>query len=227
MAEVFKAVIGRLTGALGNMVFRNHEDVTTITMRPRKYEVKMTEAIIQRRERFALTGSFSMAINRDANLKYTWEKVYNKKKRIMTTIFKENYKHITYNNISNAATLAPPLGIGISKSASTLTGTDVSVTLEPIGTKTKINLSSEVSIYMTALIYCKTPVIATEDPFKFVNITSSSIALSLTNPLTFEVELQDTEMQIYDMYSEHTLFAAFFTLNDIGVPVNYTNTIKG
>ena len=92
MAEVFKSVIGRLTGALGNMVFRNRGETTFITMRPKSFTSGNDQAAKDRRARFGLTGMFATAVNQDANLKKFWDLSTPANMSAANGIFKTNYK---------------------------------------------------------------------------------------------------------------------------------------
>lgn len=226
MAQVFKSVIGRLTGALGNMVFRNHEDITTITMRPRKYTGLVSEEMRKRRERFALTGTYSLALNRDENLKKIWINKSVNKKRPANQIFKENFKYISFEDISDSAIVAPEYGIGINLANATLTRTGLTVELEPLGNLTRIDTNVEKYIYMTGVVFCKAPIATTDAAYKMISVISPKISLNLVSNLTFNVTFVDDQTQIFDKYTEHKLFAAFITLDLTSEPVDYTNTIR-
>ena len=140
MAEVFKSVIGRLTGALGNMVFRNRSNVTTITMRPRSFMAGTDLKAQNRRARFGLTGMFAAAVNKNASLKRFWDLATPDNMTAANGIFKANYKHITPDDVTDLARLTPGISVGVSAVSSNMSNTLVSATLEAIGIDQKIDL---------------------------------------------------------------------------------------
>jgi len=225
MAEVFKSVIGRLSGALGNMVFRNRYNKTTITMRPRSYKMPMDDEAIIRRARFALTGSFSRAVNAFADLKKFWDDVTPNDMTAMNGIFKGNYEQITDTDVTNTATLTPLVGVKVESSDITLTNSLLTVVLDVIGTEEGVDTLKEKTIYMTAVIFCKTPIDPDFKKYHFLSIKSTGENISLTNPLTFTAQIKAIDKQYYEKYTDHKAFICFVTRDIMLKAVNFSNTI--
>jgi hypothetical protein len=225
MAEVFKSVIGRLTGALGNMVFRNHKDKTTVTMRPRTYRTPMDDDAIKRRVRFALTWAFSRAVNAFADLKKFWDDVTPNDMTAMNGIFKGNYDQITDTDVTNTATIVPLVGVKAESSDITLTSSLLNVVLDPIGTEEGIDISKEKTIYMAAVIFCKTPIDTNYKKYHFLSIKSPAADISLTDPLTFKAQIKAIDKQYFEKYTEHKAFITFVTQDIMLKAVNFTNTL--
>ncbi|MEI7485149.1 MAG: hypothetical protein WCK13_10610 [Ignavibacteriota bacterium] len=225
MAEVFKSVIGRLTGALGNMVFRNRGETTFITMRPKSFTAGNDLAAKNRRARFGLTGMFATAVNQDANLKHFWDLSTPASMTAANGIFKSNYKHITPDDVTDLARLTPGINVKVSDRSSSMTNLLVSATLDPIGTDQKIDLLVETSIQMVAIIYCKDPLNEDESKNHFICLKSAEMPLSLAAELAFTIPLMGDETQYFDVYAEQKCFYTFVTLDSEGVPYHYTNTL--
>jgi hypothetical protein len=225
MAEVFKSVIGRLTGALGNMVFRNRNDKTMITMRPKSYRMPMDEDAIKRRARFALTSAFSRSVNSIADLKKFWDIMTPNDMSALNGIFKGNYDQITDTDVTNTASLVPLLGVKAVSTDFTLTSSQLSVTLAAIGTGEGIDPLKELTIYMAAVIFCKTPIDETFKKFHFISLKSTESSISLTNPLTFTIPITGIGKQYFEKFTDHKAFVTFVTRDIMNKPVNFLNTL--
>jgi hypothetical protein len=225
MAEVFKSVIGRLTGALGNMVFRNRFDKTTITMRPKSYRMPMDEDAIKRRARFALTGAFSRAVNAFPDLKKFWDNMTPNDMTAMNGIFKGNYDQITDTDVSNTASLVPLIGVKAVSTDFTLTSSQLSVTLAAIGTAEGIDTLKEMTIYMAAVIFCKTPIDPTFKKFHFLSLKSTGSSISLITPMTFTIDITGIDKQYFEKFTGHKAFVTFVTRDIMNKPVNFLNTL--
>jgi hypothetical protein len=225
MAEVFKSVIGRLTGALGNLVFRNRNDVTRIAMRPRSFLAGNDLAAKNRRARFGLTGKFAVAVNHDLNLKHFWDLATPDNMSAANGIFKANYKHITPDDVTDLAKLTPGINVRVESTSSSMTNALISATVGAIGTDQKIELLKEKKIQMTAIVYCKDPLNEEEDKNHFIFLKSGLVNLNLTSDINFTIPLMSDETQYFDLYSSHKCFFTFVTLDDAGVPYHYTNTL--
>jgi hypothetical protein len=225
MAEVFKSVIGRLTGALGNMVFRNRGETTFITMRPKSFTAGKDLAAQNRRARFGLTGMFATAVNHNANLKQFWDLATPPSMSPYNGIFKANYKHITPDDVTDLAKMTPGISVRATDSSSSMTNLLVSATLEALGPDQKIDLLVEKKIQMIAVIYCKTPVVEGEAKNHFICIKSAKVDLNLLSELVFTIPLMQDETQYYDAYTSQKCFYTFVTLGDDDTPYHYTNTL--
>jgi len=225
MAEVFKSVIGRLTGALGNMVFRNRGSVTTASMRPKSFLAGTDIKAQNRRARFGLTGMFAAAVNKDASLKRFWDLATPPNMSAANGIFKANYKHITPDDVTDLARLTPGISVKVSAVSSSMTNVLVSATLDVIGTDQKIDLLVEKKIQMVAVIYCKSPLNEDEAKNHFICLKSGKVVLNLTTELAFTIPLMSDETQYFDIYSSQKCFYTFVTLDDDDVPYHFTNTL--
>ncbi len=225
MAEVFKSVIGRLTGALGNMVFRNRADTTFITMRPKSFLAGTDLKSQNRRARFGLTGLFAAAVNHDSNLKHFWDLATPAKISPYNGIFKVNYIHVTPDDVTDLAKMTPGISVRADDTSSSMTNVLVSATIAALGTDQKIDLLVETKIQMVAIIYCKDPVVTGEAKNHFICLKSALMDLSLTNPIAFTIPLMKDETQYYDSYTSQKCFYTFVTMDDAGVPYHYTNTL--
>jgi hypothetical protein len=225
MAEVFKSVIGRLTGALGNMVFRNRGETTFITMRPKSFMSGTDLKAQNRRARFGLTGMFSAAVNNDSNLKRFWDLATPARISPYNGIFKVNYQHITPDDVTDLVKMTPGISVRADDTSSSMTNLLVSATIGALGTDQKIDLLVETKIQMVAIIYCKNPVVDGEAKNHFICLKSDKMDLNLLNPLAFTIPLMKDETQYYDAYTSQKCFYTFVTMDDAGVPYHYTNTL--
>ena len=72
MAEINKQVLGKLTGTLGDIVFRQRNGKNYVSMRPSSYPASDNPAIIAKREKFLLAVQLGSNINSNSYLKEIW-----------------------------------------------------------------------------------------------------------------------------------------------------------
>ncbi|MCX6159009.1 MAG: hypothetical protein NTY74_13600 [Ignavibacteriae bacterium] len=225
MGKLFKNVLGDPSGAVGKVVFKERGGNIYIGVRPKPYMPGNGTDAVSRRMKFGLTGKLSTAINSIDKLKIVWDKATPSNITPYNGIFKANYQNVTPTDVSNTMLMAPGVGFKITTSSAEVTNTDVSVTLNALGTDTEIDTMVETTMVMAVVVYCK----GVLDPnFKenyFIAMKSSPMNINLVNPLTFSVTLSGTESQMFDKYSTHKGFITFVTLDDLGNPVRFSNTV--
>ncbi len=103
MAEVIKSVIGKLSGTLGNMVFRNIGDKVVIYMRPHNQQISYSEDSVKNRSRFGMTSLLATRANKLPGIKEVWNSVNAEGRSAYTKLIKANAKStdaecLTVNN---------------------------------------------------------------------------------------------------------------------------------
>lgn len=226
MAEVIKTVIGFLSGALGNMVFKERLGKHSVSMRPRSFTAGTDEAAIKRRARFGLTGQFTTAVNANQYLKRFWDLATPPTMTPFNGIFRYNYKHITDADVSNTVALVPSVGFSVSEVSIALTRTNCTVVLNPIGTLSDIDTGVETTIQMAVVVHCSNPLDPKFEKHHFIPLKSGNVILNLTTEMTFNIPLNDYQTQYFDRYTDHKGFFAFITLDADLKGIRYSNTLQ-
>ena len=227
MGKLFKNVLGDPSGAVGKVVFKERGGNIYIGVRPKPYMPGNGTDAVSRRMKFGLTGKLSTAINSIDKLKTIWDLATPSNLSPYNGIFKANYQNVTPTDVSNTMLMAPGVGFKITTSSVEVTNTDVSVTLNALGTGTEIDTLVETSILMAVVVYSKGVLDPNYKENYFISLKSSGQMINLVNPLTFTATLSNTESQMFDKYSTHKGFITFVTLDDLGNPIRFSNTIVG
>jgi hypothetical protein len=103
VAEVTKSVIGKLSGTLGNMVFRNIGDKVVIYMRPHNQRISYSENSVKNRGKFGLTSLLATKSKLLPGIKEVWDSTNLEGRSAYTKLIKANAKstaadRLTINN---------------------------------------------------------------------------------------------------------------------------------
>lgn len=112
MAEVIKSVIGKLSGTLGNMVFRNIGDKVVVYMRPHNQQISYSEESVKNRGKFGLTTLFAKNVRLLPGIEEVWESSNAPGRSTYTKLIKANSKFTTSERITLSNNITP-IGNGI------------------------------------------------------------------------------------------------------------------
>jgi hypothetical protein len=227
MARFVNAPLGKLRGALGDALFRKKNGKFLVGVKPDDFMPGEDKDSVDRRSRFGLTAKFSKAVIQNPNLKKIWDACTPDTMSPFNGVIKENYHRITFNDITNDVLLTPEVdSFNVVKDTITVSDTQIQVALEIIGTNNLINPAIETKIQMAVVIFHENPVNADlHTAINFQSFKSSEVPLSLIAPLSFTINLIDNDSRIYDWYSNHKAFFAFYTLDADGKPIHHSITI--
>lgn len=225
MAELRKAILGQVSGALGDIVFREKGSLNYLATRPASFIPGTDPASIARRARFALTAKTSVSINRILELKTLWANAFSNGMSPFNYIFKTNYRFVTASTISDLLKIVPDNGFGVTITEGTVDRTRIRVVTDPIGDNTGIDPLLEPDIMLAGIIFLSSPVGESLDPYSLLSVISATQSTKLTDPLTFDANLTNQQQVIFDSYQVTKAFVALVTLDSVGIPVHYSSTI--
>jgi hypothetical protein len=122
--------------------------------------------------------------------------------------------------------LIPDTGFEVTSTSVTLSNTDVTVVLEPIGTNKGIDPVQEINFQLALILFLKTPSDLDKDAYHFIHKITSPTLINLVNPLTFVIDLDNVEKQKFDEYTSRKAFLCLVTIDVDGKPVRYSNTFR-
>jgi hypothetical protein len=224
MAELKKAVLGEVSGALGDIVFRERHGLNYLATRPSSFMPGTDVASINRRARFALTGKTSQSVNRIPVLKLLWAKAYSNGMSPYNYIFKTNYRFITASTITDLLKIVPDNGFGVMISDSNVDRTRVRVMTDAIGSNAGIDPLIESNIMSACVIFLSSPVDESVGAYSIISLVSPLQATKIDEPLTFDANLNNQQQVIFDKYQNQKTFVALVTIDAAGVPVHYSST---
>ncbi|MCB9210973.1 MAG: hypothetical protein H6609_16525 [Ignavibacteriales bacterium] len=92
MAKVNQSVIGKLSGKLGDLVFRQMNGKTFISTRPKNYKPTKSKKAVSNRNSFSQINLFASTINKNETLKHIWLNAKIDAQSAYTKITKTNLK---------------------------------------------------------------------------------------------------------------------------------------
>lgn len=217
-------LICRISGKLGDVVFRNVRGKTIICKRPVVRPTNNPE-VLSRRKRFSINTKLAKCINDIPECKFLWTKAARNKMSSYNAIIKANYKNVSDSKLFSAPYLVP--------SSFPLSYYDFDVKYDSC--ELTINYSKEIFdfindyrkekfIKVVGIIYCENNICAGTDPFYFKNVSSCNYPLSESGTINMSILLDTMTLNFLKEYSRHTLYFAFITSGDELIPQNAVST---
>ena len=225
MAELKKTVLGKVSGAVGDIVFRERDGKNYIGLRPGSFIPGTDPASVARRQRFLLTLKSGSAINSLQPLKALWNGVKPSSLSAFNYIVKTNYRYVTSAAISDLLKIVPDNGFGVTVADNNVDRMRVRVLAEAIGTNAGINTTLEPNIMMASLVFLSSPVDESVGAYSIISSVSPAQPTSLTEQLTFDAYLTNQQQMVFDKYQITKTFVAIVTLDSDDLPVHYSSTI--
>lgn len=223
MAELKKSVLGKISGTIGEITFRQRKGKNIIAVRPRSFIPGNDSASIERRNKFALSARFAQAIYSLPILKMIWSDDTPPQMSPFNNIIRKNVKSITSDGISELTKLTPDIGFTLSSIDITYDNHAINVSVNlPDGFT--FNEDSEFYAQINAIAFLSEPSNQAFDPVKFLALASDNIEITNTTQFNFVIKLTNQDEVILNTYQKITLLTVFITLDDIGAPVRYSDT---
>jgi len=217
-------LIHRISGKLGDVVFRTIRGKTIICKRP---VVRPTNnpAVLSRRKKFSVNTKLSKCINDIPECKYLWTKAARNKMSAYNAIIKANYKNVSDSKLFSAPYLIP--------SSFSFEYYDFDVKYDSC--ELTINYSKEIFdfirdyskekfIKVVGIIYCENNICAGSDPYCFINVSSCNYPLSESDTIKMSILLDSMTLNSLKQYSRYTLYFAFVTSGDELIPQKAVST---
>lgn len=224
MGLLNKSVLGKPSGAVGDVLFRYKDGRTIIGTRPVSFMPGKDPASVNRRNRFGNTAKFSKAVNSITAFKNLWDNVTPNNISPFNGIFKANYPFITPTDISDSASIVPHLfGFNVITTDVSIDASSVSVSIDPIGINAEIDPLIEKYIQLGVVIKCSDATQEALPKMVLLPLNSANVMLNLVNPLTFSITLSDQEKELYSLFDTHMSYLALVTLDENGKAYHYSS----
>ena len=224
MATLKKSVLGKVSGAVGDLLFRLRNGKNFIGMRPSSFMPGTDPDSIARRNRFRIDGKFSSAVNSINPLNALWEKFTPSTMLPFNYIFKLNYYNVIAEDMTDAAQLVPDVGFDVPGPTITMSSSQIQVQTLAIGTGTGIDPLIETDFQLVAVVYMKDKTDENYQDYMFLQFVFDKQTLSLVDPLTFTIDLSDAQAILYNRYNVHTGYFALLSLDALEEPIHFSNT---
>jgi hypothetical protein len=227
MATLSKQVLGRISGSVGDITFRQKNGSNFISSRPNSFTPPDDEDSVKRREKFAFACKLSAAIVSIASLKAFWEAGISNGLSAFNKIVGTNYRFIGTDTVTNQTFLTPGIGFNVQTSAVTIGANNAQVAVEALGSNAGIDVNREKSIQLVSIASLSSPLDETVDIFSLLPMLSAIQPLTLDAAMTFSLPFSSQVQQLFAKYQVHNLLLALMTLDVNGNAVNYSTTFHG
>lgn len=215
MANLKKQVLGRVSGTLGDMVFRERDGKNVVSLRPSSFNTPQDPASIARRGKFRMAVKLAASINSNPQLKTIWKPATPSGLSVINNLVKTNYVNASPDDINNTMLLVPSGGFGIAPVSVDKTADQIVIELQAIGTASGIDTGIEKKLRLLMILFLKSPVIVENTaPYAFISLSSGILNTSLTVPLSFTALFMSNQTLLFNQYQESKVFFALVTLNE-------------
>ncbi len=224
MAELKKKVLGQVSGAVGDIVFRERYGLNYVGLRPSSFMPGTDAASVARRQRFALATRVGVTINSSSQLKQLWAAHTSSGLNAYNQIVKTNYPFVSSTDLSNLLQLTPSYGFGFVVTDSNVDRVRIRVSIDPIGNNAGINTALEPNTIMVCLLFLTNPIDPSIQIYTLMCLSSVLQHTDLGTALNFDANLTNQQQVVFDNYQVTKTFVALVTLDADGNPVHYSST---
>lgn len=217
--------IGRLSGKLGELVFRNFPDKTVVSKRPLSFKPGSDPASVNRRQRFKLTSFFAKSVKSFPVAYELWAKKTRNKMSAYNCVFKHNYDAVEHNDVSKYVKIFPDSHFHVEPESFILTKDYLHVSFNTDDLYASCNY--DIKYLQTAvIIFCKESVMNYYDDFRFITYLSSPVKIKDSENISFSLALSNNEIinpeipslrdyqkSEFASFNSHSAFLSFITLD--------------
>lgn len=224
MAKIRKQVLGIISGAVGDVLFRVKSGVAYVGTKPISFIPGTDSASVLRRSRFTMATKFSRAINSVPELKSIWKEVTPSRLTQYNMIVKFNYHNVQPDAVSNLVKLVPDIGFSVNISDVSISASELGVQIASVSANAGIDPATELYFKLVGVLHLSNPIDESTYPHAFMRVVSEESPLDLENPLIYNISFMDQVNQLIEQYQVHKVFLTLLTLDINKNPVHYSNT---
>lgn len=227
MAKLTQKILGKVSGSLGDLTFRQRNGKNYLASRPESFIPGTDEASITRREKFGFSVKLASLINSDDRLKSIWSKQTPQGKYSYNYIVQMNYPTITANSVTNSTKLVPNNGFYTSVSSLNFNSNNIELVINPLGLESGIDTSVEKNIQLVSLISLSEPQSEQVEKSYLIMLNSQTQPITLDNELTFTIPISNQNQNIINKYNSKTTLFTLLTLDETNSVYNFSDTFTG
>jgi exonuclease III len=204
MGRLFKPVLGRASGKVGDIVFRYVNGKVFITSHKGTNKISKSTNCVNNRLRFSTVILFAKTVNKLPDLKYIWAKSRTKGGTGYSKIISKNIKSISQNNITTTNVISPS-GFFVTVKDVALTNTTVSLSFLLVSSRVQ---HSGLEFKSNFLISFSEPVDETNTNRNLVLIAESNVVPSESDFVETSAKYNNDNSETINMYKKAIVFFA-------------------
>lgn len=230
--------IGRLSGKLGDLVFRNFPGKTVVSKRPHSFTPGSDPASVNRRQRFKLVSMLAKSVKSFPVAYELWAKKSRNKMSAYNCVFKHNYDAVEHNDVSRYIKIFPDSHFHVHPESFIFTKDYLQISLNPAD----LNIPEYYDVkYLQAavIIFCKESLTDFHYECRFITYLSSPLIISDSDELSFNLalsnneilnpdipSLNDSQKSIFNSFDSHSVFVAFIALDSYKKYIQNSQTLS-
>ncbi|MDP2364841.1 MAG: hypothetical protein Q8M94_13870 [Ignavibacteria bacterium] len=224
MADLRKKVLGTVSGAVGDLLFRAKNGKNYVGTKPLSFIPGKDEKSIARRQRFAMATRLSKPINSIYKLKSLWKSVTPVGLSPYNQIVKSNYSNVQSDSIGDLVKLVPDIGFSVQIITIDVDQNRLRATINGLTFNSGIDPSVELYFQMVGIMHLSNPSDVDNESHAFLRLVSDEQPLALNTELDIIVNFYDQTSQLISQYQDRKAFLSLLTLDTDRNVINYSNT---
>lgn len=226
MATLKKTILGRVSGTIGDVVFRNKHGRNFVSSKPASFRAPSDEESLARRERFKLNVKFAVAITSLLPLKEIWRAQKPARMSVQNFIIRKNFFNITHNNVGNSSIIVPVSGFLTQTNSFNLSDSSLRAILLPVGSGSGIDPLTETIFRLCTVTYLFSPSDTSLPGNAFFTLISEPVLVDLDEPVSFEINLSPVQSALFRQYQSSRTFCVLITFNAENKIVKFSSTFS-
>lgn len=220
-----KQVLGKVSGGVGDLVFRNRNENNYIALKPIRFSTPMDERAVARRNKFKSAVQLASAMNSIIPLKQIWTNKTSGNNSVYNRMVKANYTSLVNLLPSQYTALTPGKGFTAASQNIELSAEHVRINFDALGTNSGIDLQIEKTIRLACVVCLSAPTNPIYSEIVYMPLISTSQNIVLSNPIDITIGLNSGEKDLFNIYGNKKLLAGLITFDADSMVVSHSNTI--
>lgn len=225
MAKLKKQIFGKVSGAVGDIVFRNRYDSNYISLRPIRFTLPMDERAVARRNKFKAALKLASAMNSIIPLKQVWNDNTSGNNTVFNRMVRGVYPSLVNQLPSENTIITPGNGFAVAVQNIELNQEQLLLMTEALGNDIGINTQIEKTVRLVSVLCLSSPANTIYPDVVYLPLVSTSQNLVLNSQLNITVNFNLSEKELLVKYNEKRLLAGLITFDVELQPVSFSDTI--
>ncbi len=222
MAILNGNVIGNLSGKLGNLSARTVNGQTILAARPSSFNTNYDPAVLEVRQKFAVTAKFASAIIALSSLLSVWKKVKEVTNSVFNEVFHANFRFASVDKPTDQNILAP-VGFPLQITTAAVEADKITATI-PILNESSVFTPEEVILSANALVCYYDATSENDDPFKIISLSKEVSGYNFGATYNLQLDYNIIQENTAAKYQHSILYICVVTKNADGKIVQNSST---
>ena len=222
MAILNGNVIGNMRGRLGNLSARTVDGKTILAARPSSFNVNYDPAVVENRQKFAVTANLSKNILSLSTLEAIWKTVKGSGISVFNTIFKSNYAYSASDKLT-ADNIITPGGFGLPVDVAAVDADKITASLLALNTASVFS-PEEVNLSANAIVCFYEPTNPEDTPNQVLACSKEVANFNFTQAYDLQIDFDVKQKIVAAKYTKSILLLNVASKTADGKVVQYSST---